>query len=234
MQRSCFIVAAAIWLLSAPAAVSQQQRPASAVQLPSFSFFTVRTTVSAPDSARGYGRVYAGGVNYAADGSSEFGPPLAPGNRAGGSRRAAHGVFVSAQIHDLSDPDSVLLSPEAREARLQRRAAAAAAPAVAAAGGKRASAAERALREQAESPGEPIRSVAAIRQQHENATEAKQQEVLALVQQGEKAQAEGKPGVARVYYQMAARRLADVPKAEGDLKSRVQSLLESLEPTKRP
>ncbi len=234
MRRRHVTVAAAVWLLTAAAVFSQQQqRPASVVQLPSFSFFSVSTAVSAPDSERGYGRVYAGGTKYAADGCSEFASPFAPGNRAIGSERAARGAFVSAQIHDLHEMDSILLSPEVREARMKRRADEAAA--AVAAQTETPSAADRALRGQAGSSAEPIRSLADIRRQRESAAQAKQQEVLALVQRGEQAQAEGKPGVARIYYQMAARRLADVPRGESDLKSRVQSLLESVEPTtKRP
>ena len=87
---------------------------------------------------------------------------------------------------------------------------------------------------QAELPANPIRSVADIRREREGAADGKRQEALALLQRGEQAQADGKPGVARVYYQMAARRLADA-RSEGNLKSRIQSLLDSLEPTdKRP
>jgi hypothetical protein len=217
----------------AAVAFSQQQRPASAVQLPSFSFFSVSTAVSVPDSARGYGRVYAGGTKYAADGCSEFGPPLARGNRGIGSERAARGAFVSAQVHDLNEMDSILLSPEVREARIKRRADAAAAAAVARSEGP--SAAQRAVRGQAEASAEPIRSLADIRRQREGAAHAKQQEALALVQRGQQAQTEGKPGVAKIYYQMAARRLAELPSADADLKLRVRLLLDSLEPSaKRP
>jgi hypothetical protein len=201
------------------------------VQLPSFSFFSVSTTVMAPDSARGYGRVYAGGIKRAADGRAEFGPPLARGNRGIGSERAAQGMTVSAQIHDLAEMDSILLSPEAREARAKRRAAAAAA--IAAKPGD-ASAADRALHEQAASRAEPIRSLADIRRQREKVADAKEQEALALVERGQQAQAEGKTGVARIFYQMAARRLAELREADGDLKARVRSLLESLEPTQKP
>ncbi len=235
MQRWHLLWAAAAWLWFAAAAFSQQRAPAaSVVQLPSFSFFSVSTAVSVPDSARGFGRVYAGGTKYAADGSSEFGAPCLPGNRAAGSVRAAQGAFVSAQIHDPDEADSILLSPEVREARAKRRADLTLA---AASGSKSAAetAADRALRSQAESPSHPIRSVADIRREREGTADVKRQEALALVQRGEQAQADGKPGVARIYYQMAARRLADVPRGEGDLKSRIAALLEALEPTgKRP
>src|SRR5438034_807775 len=116
MWRWHFLLGAAAWLSLATAAFSQQRAPtASAVQLPSFSFFSVSTAVSVPDSARGFGRVYAGGTKYAADGSSEFGAPFLPGNRGIASVRRAQGVSISAQIHDPEEADSVLLSPEVRE-----------------------------------------------------------------------------------------------------------------------
>ncbi len=234
MRRLHLTSAAAVWLLIGAVAFSQQQpRPASAVQLPSFSLFTVRTTVSVPDSARGYGRVYAGGDKFAADGLTEAGSPFAPGNRGIGSERAARGAFVSAQIHDLHEMDSILLSPEVREARMKRRAEAAAAAALAAKT-ENSSAADRTLRGQAAS-AEPIRSLADIRGKRESLAKAKEQEALGLIQRGEQAQADGKPGVARIYYQMAARRLAEAPQADAELKSRLRSLLEAVEPSaKRP
>ncbi len=130
--------------------------------------------------------------------------------------------------------DSILLSPEVREARTKRRTDAVAA-AAAAAKTETPTAADQALRGQAQSSAEPIRSLADIRRQRQGAAQAKEQEALALVRRGEQAQAEGKPGVARIFYEMAARRLAEVPQADGDLKSRVRSLLEAIEPTdKRP
>src|SRR5262245_33049043 len=191
MRRRHVLLAVAVWLSFSAAAFSQQQqRPATTVQLPSFSFFSVSTAVSVPDSARGFGRVYAGGTKYAADGSSEFGAPCLPGNRAIASVRSAQGMSISAHIHDPEEADSILLSPEVREARAQRRAAAN----LATASGTKPvaeTAADRALRSQAESPANPIRSVADIRRDREGAGDAKRQEALALIERGEQAQADG-------------------------------------------
>lgn len=50
------------------------------------------------------------------------------------------------------------------------------------------------------------RSVKELRRLRETAAQAEQDELQALIEQGEQAEAEGKPGVARVYYQQAARR----------------------------
>src|SRR5262245_6072771 len=108
MRRWHVLLAVAVWPSFAAATFSQQQRPASVVQLPSFSFFSVSTAVSVPDSARGFGRVYAGGTKYAADGASEFGAPCLPRNRGIASARAAQGMSISAQIHDPEEADSIL------------------------------------------------------------------------------------------------------------------------------
>ena len=87
-----------------------QQASAQTVQLPTFSFFGVGTTVSVPD----HGATFMGGVTRAADGSNEFGVPgLAfPGfqNRSIGQERSASNVWVTATIHDFDAMDQALLS----------------------------------------------------------------------------------------------------------------------------
>jgi len=63
-----------------------QSAPATTVQLPSFSVFTVQTTVSVPDR----GAAYLGGLKSGASSSSRSGVgPLS--NRSFGSSRAAGG-----------------------------------------------------------------------------------------------------------------------------------------------
>ena len=103
---------------------------------------------------------------------------------------------------------------EVREARLNERLA-------------QAKAAQRrdALEEaSAKQPGrnEPIRSIAAIRQERDQKAEAEQAEALALFDRGKKCEAEGKPGAAKVYYEMAARR------ATGELRTEVVARLREL------
>ena len=96
-------------LLAAGIARGQQQvpggLPATTVQLPSFSIFSVNTTVSVPDR----GGMYLGGVNRARDGSRTRGL----GNRAIGSDRAANGVQVLATIHDMDELDRAVLAKAA-------------------------------------------------------------------------------------------------------------------------
>jgi len=65
-------------------------------------------------------------------------------------------------------------------------------------------------------------SVAQIRREQQALEQAQQQEAQVHLERGRAAVADGKPGVARVYYQMALRR------ATGDLKSQVQEELNRL------
>src|SRR5262245_28550000 len=84
--------------------VAQPQAPTT-VQLPTFSVFTVQTTVSVPDS----GGALLGGINRGASGSASrgFGPLR---NRALGSSRVASGVSVSATILDQDEIDRAVLA----------------------------------------------------------------------------------------------------------------------------
>lgn len=75
---------------------------ATTVQLPTFSFFTISTTVSVPDSGTGF----AGGVGGAGSSSRSNGL----GSRAGASGVNAGGVVIGAQIHDLREMDRALLA----------------------------------------------------------------------------------------------------------------------------
>lgn len=67
-----------------------------------------------------------------------------------------------------------------------------------------------------------VPSVAQIRREQQAAEQAQQQEAIQHFERGRVALADGKPGVARVYYQMALRR------ATGDLKQQVQDELNRL------
>jgi hypothetical protein len=68
-----------------------------------------------------------------------------------------------------------------------------------------------------------VRSVAQIRREQQAAEQAQQHEAFVHLERGRAALADGKPGVARVFYQMALRR------ATGDLKQQVQDELGRLE-----
>lgn len=89
---------------------------ATTVQLPTFNFFTISTTVLVPDR----GGAYLGGVNSGASASRTSGlPGLA--NRAGASNFGASGLSVHVQVLDLAEMDRALLA----EAKAKRESAAA-------------------------------------------------------------------------------------------------------------
>jgi len=205
----------ALLLLIAGAVHGQQplpggQLPATTVQLPSFSIFSVNTTVSVPDR----GGMYLGGVRGGREGSTKRGfGPLA--NRGIGSDRAASGVTVQAAIHDLDELDKAVLAeaaakrgpidPDLAKAELIRRGV-----------GKGE------IGSAGASPSQPADSVAAIRAKNAAAAEARASEAADLLAKAEAAEAEGKASVAKIYYQMVTRRDA------GQLKQLAESRLAKL------
>jgi hypothetical protein len=84
---------------------------ATTVQLPTFNFFTINTTVNVPDR----GSASLGGIGRGAAASGTNGGP-GFANRAGGSVNSTSGMSVGVQIHDLAAMDQALLD-EARAAR---------------------------------------------------------------------------------------------------------------------
>jgi hypothetical protein len=78
----------------------------TSVQLPTFSFFTISTTVLVPDS----GGTFLGGLNSGSAVGRQNGAPGLAGSRAGGSSVNAGGISVGAQIHDLREMDRQLLA----------------------------------------------------------------------------------------------------------------------------
>ncbi len=222
MRQALLVVGmATAWAVVAGPTLAQ--RPATAVQLPTYSMFTTSTTVSVPDR----GNVLLGGINRAATGRNEFGTPLSPFRNTGiGMDRSASSVRVSAFIHDFEAMEEALMSqpstarqwsgyrpmPRGQAAALahtvQPRAASSlqstwqvAAPVAA---------------EQAATSLAEAQSRRALQEQ------TRAGEALDFYQRGEAAEAAGKANVARIYYQMAARR------AEGELKDRVAAKLETI------
>jgi hypothetical protein len=72
------------------------------------------------------------------------------------------------------------------------------------------------------SAGQPAASIAEIRKQQSADDKARTQEIQSLLDQGQKAQAAGKPRIARIFYQQAANR------ASGSLKEQADAALRSL------
>ena len=185
---------------------------AQAIQLPTFHYFSVSTTVSVPDR----GGAYLGGVSRAASGSVGRGIPFlskAPGvGRLGGSRAigttvGSSGAGVTATIIDHRELDAAVLA----EARAQRAAA-----------GDAALSARAGPRYNLVPAAPPAASVAEIRRRNAEQDVAAREEVFSLIAKGRQAESAGKAAAARVYYQMAARR-ADEP-----LRRRIESHLLAL------
>jgi hypothetical protein len=202
-----------------------QQQPVvpTTVQLPSFAFFSVNTTVSVPDS----GGASLGGMNHARDASATrgFGPLR---NRGLGGDRLASGVSVHATIIDHDELDRAVrgeaamrgpVDPDIAKAEdLSRHVGRE--PPIAATSGRAGATAG--------SPGSALLegSVAAIRAQNAAAAETRFSEAANYFAQAEQAEADGKPAVARIYYQMVARR------DEGQLKQAAAARLAALAPKK--
>jgi hypothetical protein len=189
-------------LVLALLAPSLAQQPGSAVQLPTVSFFGGSTTVSVPDG----GSALFGGVNRASSGRTQFGVPLAPfapfRNSAIGSNRGASNLRVTATIHDFEAMDAYLLG--------QGAVGGTAPPVGAAAMGKmllpRGGAAGRSWQLAAPAAAVPAASVVQVQAQRAVAERSKADEAADFFARGQQAEADGKPNVAKIYYQMVARR----------------------------
>ena len=172
---------------------------AQTIQLPSFSSFSVDTTVVVPDS----GRAPAAGTRRASSGTSTFGG--FPRQRASGSNWQAARIHVLAKIHDPAEADRALLDQALAGRAPSPDPAVTLKPDVTPA---------------ATEPG--LASVAQIERQRIAQSVARQREAFTLYEKGRQAQAAGKPGVAAVYFRTAASR------ATGTLKQEIDADLRSL------
>lgn len=171
-------------------------QPATTVQLPTFRFFTVQTTVSVPDS----GGAYLGGIKRARDGSVNrgFGPLR---NRGVGMERGAAGMHVKATIIDNQELDeAVLAAAAAKRGGFD--------PAAAKAHALTRNVGRSGIGAQSQQSEPAFESVAAIRARNAAAAAARQSEAEQYFVKAEEAESAGKPAVARIYYQMVARREA--------------------------
>ena len=203
---------------------------AQVVQLPTFRFFSLSTTVSVPDR----GSAYLGGVSRSAMSRSEQGVPIAGhvpfagrafGNRAIAGRTEMGGASVSAYIHDFESMDEEVLGQTAVASRR---------PASATkirAGNPNVVARSAAPLPRSLPTGQSLdvagrTSVAELRRQqqlHEQVSQAESHD--ASRQNFERARelaASGKAGLARVYLQQAAKQAdpqlrADIAEALNDL-----------------
>jgi len=167
-----------------------QGGPNITLQLPTFHSFGVNTTVLVPDS----GPAPLASERQAFYGRNVYGGLV--GQRAIGVDRSVGGASVTAQVHDARAEDEALLrASRARRTNWQRGS-------TGGSGGRSGAMA---------APG--LKSVAEIERDVAQAAAARQREVRSFLEQARQARAEQKPGVAAVYYGMAARR-ADAPLRE--------------------
>jgi hypothetical protein len=195
-MKTRHILSAAIDLamLTGFAGIASAQTPTT-VQLPTFSFFTVNTTVSVPDS----GGTYLGGLLHGRDSSSMRGLSPFPGlaSRGIASERSAGGMSIRAWIHDFRKLDDALLAEAAAK---RRETDPAAMKGEALAGSLEKSPAGN------PAANAPLLSVAEIRRQNEQQDQARREEALAFFTKAEEYRTAGKLGLAKMNYQRAAAR----------------------------
>ncbi len=193
------------------------------VQLPTFSSFSASTSVSVPDR----GSALVGGSSGVSAGQLARGVPGVghlPGasrlfkNQSLGRDTGGSSLRASVWVHDFQAMDEALLA-EARSTATGAR------PAVF---GRVDGTPDRPENNSASAAD----SVAAIRRERDErrAQERSQAdiEIRSLLADGDRARADGKPGVAKLYYQMAARR------APAALSEEIQSRLRNLAETRPP
>lgn len=170
------------------------------VQLPTLSTFETGITVWVPSG----GAANLGMIGRAAEGAAQVGAPGLRGNVARGGNVGVAGAQVNAVVHDLQAMDEAI--------QAQGRAG----------GNAPASQQQAAAAADASSAAQPAMSVAQARRLHEAETRAAADEAQSWFDRGVTAEEEGKPGVAKLYYQMAARQ------ASGELKQKAQEKVAKL------
>ena len=172
---------------------------ATTVQLPTFRTFGVSTSVAVPDQ----GTTTLGGVDRAADGQNQQGLPGSAKNSGIGSSRGANHTQVSATIHDFQKADQALLGAGAGVSAIQRKEPTVQALAAA----------------QGSTAGQAAPSVNVARRLHAVEQDAENADARQWFERGQAAERDAEPAVAKIYYQMAARR------ATGEFKESVLARL---------
>jgi len=184
---------------------------ATSVQLPTFNFFAISTSVEVPDG----GEAFLGGNSSSSTGSSQRGIPglgFRPfTNSAGASAGHGGSMSVKVTIHDFDAMDKALLGKDFYNTTDTAASGSAQPPATVlatdAVGGS---------------------SLADIRRQQSAEDAAAARSVQAIIDQGRAYEAAGKPGLAKIQYRMAAHRatgalqqqaLADLQRLNGSNQS---------------
>ena len=180
---------------------------AQTLQLPTFQFFGVSTTVSVPDR----GSMFLGGVNRSASGSNQFGPQARPfGNRSFGSNQSASGIRVTAWVHDFEAMDDMLLGHAAARGPL------------------RAEPLTLTASTQPPASQSVASSIAVIKEQIADEDQQRHAEGLRYYERGQKMESEQRYGAAKTYYLMAFRRV------QGELKREVEDRMLAMDVQSRP
>lgn len=248
MLSRIHLVALAI-LVAAGSTSWGQITPPTTVQLPTFNFTTVNTTVMVPDG----GSVTLGGIDRIAEGSVERGTPLfgkipfvnrlfknkGIGRNVSSSRIRAEAKII---IFDELEDELMNQASQARAARGDRRTFDEMVNDFQAKERLRKQQWEKRtyeylsrnvdrrparsplqLREEKAQPAtKPLPDVEEIRRQTERAKEQRDAEAVAYFEEGKAAEEAGKKGAARVYYKMASRR------ANGKFQQEIDARLEYL------
>ena len=176
------------------------------VQLPEVHQASVNTTVSVPDR----GSVLLGGSSSASAGRVSAGLGLRPfGNSAIGGTSGGGGMFVGAQIHDMQAMDEAVLS-QSNVQPLDKLGIAGRRPLVLA----------------PEILNQSGGSVADLKAKSDAEVAARQAQAVDELAHARQLLAEGKPGVAKIYFQMAAKH------ASGDVKQQALAELQTLNQAK--
>jgi Flp pilus assembly secretin CpaC len=202
-------------VILALAAVLTSSACGQTLQLPTFEYFTVNTTVSVPDG----GTTYMGGVNRSSAGRTSGGVPLLGkvpfagrpfGNRAIGRDMSAAGVSATARIIILEEEEAKLgltgspLAPGDSLSAMERRAAFLA-------GNVARSKAPR-VASVVKNPALP--TAEEIRRRNVLAGQQRDREADFFAAKGDAAAEAGKLNVAAIYYRMASNRTQGEQKDE--------------------
>ena len=187
--------------------VARQPVGATTIQLPTFNFFAISTSVEVPDSGEGF----LGGVNTATSAGSQralAGLGFVPfSNRADASGGHGGGVSVRATVHDFNAMDKALLGADFQDSTAAASRPPSAILATDAAGGS---------------------SIAEIRRQQAAEDATANVEAQRLFDEATAYQAAGKTGLAKIDYRMAASR------ARGELKLKALAALQKLNSATQP
>ena len=216
---------------------SEAMAQATTVQLPTFSFFSVATTVSVPDR----GSALLGGVNRASEGRSDLGVPCLSGlpflgrgfHSAGIGRQVGAGAMrLSVQVHDFEGMERSLLGHSTAGAvpAPGQAVVPVGGPLAAIMGNNAGISGPNAHRrtdgqvasDVVSSAARPAASVGQARAIRQAEMAAVAEEAQRLFQRALKAESEGNSRLAKLYYEMAARR------ASGPLQQEISARLAAL------